>query len=208
MALAVDQTIADRQWFIALRWQEYAGEARANLLRLFAVGVFYGVQLVHFYRFAQRDAADILFHQRATAIAVAWTLVALAVMLCLRVQWFSGALKYVSATCDLLLLTALAWLGRGPESPLVLGYFLIIALSALRFSLGLVWFSTVSGMLAYWSLVGLVDKRWFDAEHAVPPVTQLLTLASLAFTGIVIGQTVRCVKRVASEYAARLEQAS
>src|SRR5688572_698735 len=169
MALAPDKTVADRQWFIAQRWQEYAGEARANLLRLLAVGSFYIVQLLHFDRFASHDAEHLLFHQRATAVAVAWTLVALAVMLCLRVQLFSAALKYLSSACDVLLLTALASLGSGPASPLVLGYFLIIAMSALRLSLPLVWFTTLTSMLAYWSLVGLVDKSWFDADHAVPP---------------------------------------
>ena len=207
MTLAADKTVADRQWFIALRWQEYAGEARANLLRLLAVGSFYVVQLLEFHWFAEgNDAAQTLFHQRATAVAVAWTLVALAVMLLLRVRIFSAALKYVASLCDILLLTALASLARGPESPLVLGYFLIIAMAALRFSLHLVWFCTVVSILAYLSLVGLVDSQWFDAEHVVPPARQLLTLLSLAFTGIVTGQTVRSSRSIASEYSARLRE--
>lgn len=201
-----DQTVAERQWFIARRWQEFSGEARANLLRLLAVGSFYAVQLLHFYRFANRDEQDVVFHQRATGVAVAWTLVALAILLCLRVRLFSAALKYVTSVCDIVLLTALASLARGAESPLVLGYFLIIALSALRFSLHLVWFCTVMSMLAYLSLVGLVDQKWFDAEHAIPPATQLLTLLSLAFTGIVTGQTVRSSRSIASEYSARMRE--
>ena len=207
MTLAADKTVADRQWFIALRWQEYAGEARANLLRLLAVGSFYIVQLLEFHWFAEdNDPAQTLFHQRATAVAVAWTLVALAILLCLRVRLFSAALKYVTSICDIVLLTALASLGRGPESPLVLGYFLIIAMSALRFSLHLVWFCTVASMLAYLSLVGAVDRQWFDAEHAIPPATQLLTLLSLAFTGIVTGQTVRSSRSITNEYSARMRE--
>jgi hypothetical protein len=128
------------------------------------------------------------------------------VLLCLRLRLFPAALKYVSTACDLALLTALASLGAGPHSPLVLAYFLIIALAALRFSLNLVWFTTLGAMVCYWLLVGLEDRKqsaWFDAQHAVPPVTQLITLLSLALTGIVIGQVVRRAKAVAEEYSLR-----
>ena len=62
-------------------------------------------------------------------------------------------------------------------------------------------------MLGYWSLVGLKDPKWFDADHAVPPTTQLIALVSLALTGIVIGQVVRRVKGMASEYVERLASA-
>jgi hypothetical protein len=200
-------TPADRQWFIVGRWQEYEGESRANLLRIVAIGAFYIVQLIHFYSFSDQGEGARLFHQRATAIAVAWTMVALAVMLCLRRQYFPAALKYCTTACDLLLLTALASLAAGPHSPLVLAYFLIIALAALRFSLGLVWFATLGAMIGYWLLVGIEDgksSRWFDNQHAVPPVEQLITLVSLALTGVVIGQVVRRVKGLAAEYADRM----
>jgi hypothetical protein len=102
-------------------------------------------------------------------------------------------------------------LAAGPHSPLVLAYFLIIAMAALRFSLGLVWLTTLGAMAGYWLLVGIEDlktSRWFDASHAVAPVEQLITLVSLGLAGIVIGQVVRRVKSLAAEYAARLEAAS
>src|SRR5262245_46607342 len=200
--------IADRQWFIVGRWQEYEGESRANLLRISAVGVFYVVELLRFYVFEKAAAEQLPFHRQATLIAVAWTMIALAIWMCLRMRIFPAALKYVSTTCDILLLTSLAALNApGPFSPLVLGYFLIIALAALRFSLGLVWFATVASMLGYWLLVGLVDKKWFDSDHAVPPTRQLVTLVSLGLTGIVIGQVIRRVKAMASDYAQRLAAA-
>jgi len=207
MATAAHTAHDDRQWYIVGRWEEFGGEARANLLRIIAVGAFYGVQLVQRFWLAQPTAESTAFHQRATAVAVAWTLVALAVLLALRLRIFPAALKYVSTTCDLLLLTALASLAAGPGSPLVLAYFLIIALAALRFNLGLVWFTTLGAMAGYWLLVGLEDaktSRWFDAQHAVPPVTQLITLLSLGLTGIVIGQVVRRVRSLADGYADRL----
>ena len=204
MAAATTLPVTERQWFIASRWEEYDGESRVNLLRIVAIGAFYIVQLIQFYVIAKGSADQLPFHQKATAIAVAWAMLALAVMLCLRSRIFPTALKYCSALGDLLLLTAIAALAAGPHSPLVLAYFVIIALAALRFSLPLVWFSTLGAMIGYWSLVGLADKKWFDPHHAVPPVTQLITLLSLAITGIVAGQVVRRVKGLAEEYAQRL----
>jgi hypothetical protein len=205
MATAIAARIDQRQWFIVGRWQEYEGESRANLLRIIAVGAFYIVELLRFYVFEKANPEHLAFHRQATAVAVAWTMVALAILLCLRLRIFPAALKYASAGCDIVLLTAVASLNHpGPFSPLVTGYFVIIALAALRFSLGLVWFSTVGSMLGYWSLVGLVDKKWFDADHAVPPTVQLITLLSLALTGIVIGQVVRRVKDMAHDYAERI----
>ncbi len=139
-------------------------------------------------------------------------MVSLAVLLCLRMRVFPSFLKYVSTGCDLLLLTALTSIPfgasysqhDGPYSPLVLVYFLILALATVRFSLGLIWFATLGSMAGYMALVGLADKKWFDADHAVAPVTQLLTVLSLALTGVVLGQAVRRVKAMAKEYSSRL----
>jgi len=199
--------VEQRQWFIVGRWQEYDGESRANVLRTGAIGAFYIIELLRFYVFEKAAADELPFHRQATVIAVAWTLVALAVLLCLRLKVFPAALKYASTACDTLLLTALAALTNGPFSPLILVYALIISLAALRFSLGLVWFATLASMAGYWSLVGLEDaktSRWFDAYHAVPPARQLVTLLALALTGVVLGQVVRLVKGMASDYARRL----
>lgn len=205
---------SDRQWFIVGRWEEFEGEGRTNLLRIAAIGAFYSVELVNYHLLHTPDAAFTAYHQKVTALAVAWTMVSLAILLCLRRQFFPAALKYASTAADLLLLTALASVEPeggaarvGPFSPLVGVYFLIIALAALRFSLGLVWFSTLGAMVGYLALVGwadMKDSRWFDEKHAVPPVVTLLTLVALGMTGIVIGQVVRRVRRMAEEYAQRM----
>jgi len=221
MATAVQgaNPAADRQWYIVERWQEYEGEGRTNLLRIVAIGAFYLVELAqyHWFRPAGVDAAELAtYHQKVTALAVAWTMVSLAVLLCLRMRVFPAILKYASTGCDLLLLTALASVDHGakstapdgPESPLVLAFFLILALASLRVSIGLVWFATLGSMAGYLSLVGLADKKWFDQEHAVPVVTQVITVLSLAMTGIVLGQIVRRARSLAEEYAIRKERAA
>jgi hypothetical protein len=195
----------DRAWYIIGRWQEFEGESRANLIRIVAIGAFYLVQLQNFYFVYAAHSDQLKFHQQATGVAVAWTMVALGAMLCLRRRIFPAALKYCSTACDLLLLTTIAALANRALSPLVLGYFLIIAMSAMRFSVGLVWFSTLGSMVGYYALVGLTDPTWFDAHHVVKVHTQLITLLSLGLTGIVIGQVVRRAKSLAAEYAQRLQ---
>jgi hypothetical protein len=204
MAADFSASSNDRQWFIVGRWQEYEGEGRANLLRIVAIGAFYIVQLVHYYGISEHTPEVDAFHQAATALAAAWTLIAVAILLCLRQRIFPAVLKFVSTGCDVVLLTALASLGGKANSPLVFVYFVIIALAAMRFSLRLIWCATLGGMLGYLALVGLTDTKWFDSEHAVPVVTQLVVLLSLALTGIMLGQVIRRVRALADEYAQRL----
>ena len=79
---------ADRQWFIVGRWQEYEGEARANLLRIIAIGAFYIVELLNYYglRIGPLEMPKLVeqpFHEAVTALAVVWTMVALGILLCL-----------------------------------------------------------------------------------------------------------------------------
>lgn len=207
MAAADVSRGGERQWFIVNRWLEYEGESRANLLRVIAVGAFYLVQLFQFYAVHQRAETALPFHRSATALAVAWTAVALAVAVCLRRQIFPAALKYVTTTFDIVLLAALVWLAGGPNASISRAFFLIIALAALRFDLGLVWFATLGSMAAYEALVGQVDQTWFDSNHAVPPVDNLLMLVSLGLTGIILGQVIRRAKHAAEEYAGRLQKA-
>ena len=207
-------SVNDRQWYIVGRWQEYEGEGRANLIRILAIGVFYSIQLVHYYGFADRHPEGpefrqtVAFHQAATALAVAGSLMSLALLLCLRRRIFPGPLKFVSATGDVILVTSLAALGTGPFSPLVLVYFLIIVVAGLRFSLRLVWCSTLCSMAGYLLLVGLKDDKWFDANHFVPPVQQIMTLACLGLAGIITGQIIRRVRTLADDYARRVASAS
>ena len=68
---AVQSAPSDCQWFIVGRWQEYAGEGRANLLRIVASGAFYIVQLVNYQFFVEHTEKVETFHQAATALAVA-----------------------------------------------------------------------------------------------------------------------------------------
>ena len=201
----------DRQWFILSRWREYSGEARANLLRIIAIGAFYAIELLNYHGvdlgpFEMPATVDLKFHQAMTALAVAWTMVALATHVCLRLHIFPAGLKYATTACDVILLTTILTVADGPRSPLVVGYFLVIAGSALRFQLSLVWCATLASMAGYLWLLGFA--RWFAAPERqllVPRYQQLIMLVALAMTGVILGQVVRQVRSLAQEYAARLD---
>lgn len=203
-----------RQWFIVGRWQEFEGEARANLLRIVGIGAFYLIELANYQglrlgalELERAEGVDQPFHQAVTALAVAWTLASLDIHFCLRRQIFPAALKYLSTAADVLFLTAILMLADGPRSALVVGYFLIVALSALRFSLRLVWFATLASLGGYLYLLGFA--KWFaDPSRGlrVERYQQLIFLLALGLTGIVLGQVVRRVRRMAEEFANRVAQ--
>lgn len=190
-------------WSVAARWLEYEGELRVAVLRVLLVAAFYTVQLIHYLFFCDRSPAEQIFHRQASYLSASWLFVSLAVLVVVSRYWLPRALKYLSATADLLLLTAAAALGNAASSPLVQVLGLLIALAALRGSLPLVWFATIGSMLSYLWLVGLKDERWFDAVHATPPVQQMVVLLTLAAIGIATGQLLRMIRQVTQETITR-----
>jgi hypothetical protein len=200
---------AERQWFIVGRWQEYEGEARANLLRVIAIALFYLVEVINYHGLhlgplEMPAVVDQRFHLVVTALAVAWVLAALSVTLCRRLHVFPAALKYLSTTCDVVFLTAILIAGDGPRSPLVACYFLILALTALRFSLPLIQFATTLVAGGYLVLIGYA--RWFTSRDLrVPRYHQVMIFLALLLTGVVLGQVIRRVRRLAEDYARRMQ---
>jgi hypothetical protein len=191
------------------RWEEYQGEARSNLLRLWAVAAFYVIELINYYGvdlgFIQLpQVSEAAFHKTVTAVAAAWVLLGLGVHLWLRMHLLPAALKYVSTGLDAVLLTLLLMVADGPRSPLVVGYFLIPALATLRFQLRLVWFATIAAMLGYVWLLGWA--LWIEGVRnvRVPRYHELIFLTALATSGVIQGQVIRRVKAMAAEYARRM----
>lgn len=203
---------ADRQWLIIGRWQQYAGEARANLLRIAGIGSFYVIELINYHGLHLGPlelpaTVDLAFHQKMTALAVAWTMMALATLVCLRLRIFPDWLKYATTLGDVALLTTILMVADGPRSPLVVGYFLIIVLATLRFQLRLIWCATVASMIGYaWmaSFTGVAGVAAEARDVSVPGYYQLIMLLALALTGIVLGQVIRRVRAMAEDLSRRL----
>jgi hypothetical protein len=197
-----------RQWYIVNRWQEYEGEARANLLRIAAIGCFYVVELLNYHgleigRFEIPPIVDRPFHQVMTGIALVWALTGLVVLLLQKNRIFPSGLKYGTTAADLVFLTAVLCIASGPNSPLVVGYFLIIVLAALRFSLWLVRFAAAGAVVGYLFVLGY--GKWFaQPPQTVPRHQQLIVLLALALTGVMLGQIVRRARHMADEYARRI----
>ena len=195
-----------KSWHIASRWQEFEGEMRSAVLRAILVVVFYTIQLVHHLSLDIVSDVDRIFHRQVTMAAIAWLFLSMSILIALRGSFMPPLLKYIATGVDISLVTLLAWLSHGPSSPLVLAVFVVLAIAALRFRLGLIWFATLASMVSYMLLVGSVDASWFDSVHTTPILTQAITICSLASTGIVLGQLVRTPRRMADAFLERVGQ--
>ena len=202
----------EKDWFIVLRWAEFEGEGRTNLLRLICVAAFYAIETIDYHGldlgFVQLPiVSDRLFHLAVTLLTVAWGMLCLGVLLCRRNRIFPFWLKYLSTGCDLVLLTSVLTLGHGPKSPLVIAYFLIIAMASLRFSLRLIWFATGGALAGYLFLLGFARwghlEGWDKPDQTVPRFHQIIFLLALVLSGVILGQTIRCVRGQAEHYARR-----
>jgi hypothetical protein len=189
---------ADRQWFIAGRWQEYEGEARANLLRVAGVALFYLIEVWNY----RAGGVDRHFHLAATALAAAWAMTSWGVWVCLVRRIFPERMKFLSTAADLLLLTCVLLLADGPRSPLLAGYFVVISLAALRFSLPLVRMAAGGAIVSYLVVIGEAWK--FRPALSVPRYHEAIMILALALTGVIVGQVVRRVRGFAEDYARRL----
>jgi hypothetical protein len=206
----------EHDWFIVGRWEEFEGEGRANLLRVIGVAAFYSVELANYYgvelgflnlpRVVERP-----FHLAVTFLTLAWAMLCLSILLCRKQRIFPRWLKYLSTGGDVVLLTSILTLADGPKSPLVVAYFLIVASSALRFSLPLVWFATGACVAGYVYLLGFARwgelPGWPKPDMSVPRYYQIIFVLALVLTGVVIGQVIRRARRLAEHYAQRLEEA-
>ena len=211
MAIATrSQTEADdRSWYVVGRWGEYEGEGRANFLRIVGVASFYLIELANrwglrlgVFEIPRIASVDRPFHVAVTAIAVGWIMMALAVHMCLRSRLFPASLKFLTTSGDIVFMTCVLTVSNGPRSPLVVGYFLIVALAALRMSLPLLRFATVGCIVGY--LVVLAHAKWFSNRNlTVPRYHELMFILALALTGITIGQVLRRVRGMAVEFAER-----
>lgn len=199
-----------RQWFIVGRWEEYFGEGQTNLIRVCAVTAYYAVHLINFANYESfngqaRPASADAFHTQCTYLAVGWLCVSLGVFLALQRRFFPQYLKYVVAALDLLLLSALLYLNGTLDTPITTIYFLLIGLAGIRFSLSLVWLTTLGSLISYFTLVLRFDDTPFDAQHSTPVINQLMMLVGLLMMGMVVGQIVRRVRRMAEDFLGRMQ---
>ncbi len=198
---------APSAWHVTERLGSLAGESRANALRVLGIVVFYAIEVVNYrglslgpIQMPAVEGVDSDFHAMATALTVAWIMVAAMVLLATRNRIFPPILKYLSTGADLFLLTSVLTLADGPRSPVLLIYFLLIALAGTRLSQRLVLFATGGAVLGYVAL--LAQARYLRPALEVPPHWAVTTVAALVLSGVVVWQIVGSVRRAARAYAA------
>ena len=197
-----------KSWHIVHRWQEYGAEFRANVVRVLAIAAFYSVQL---YDFAVRKATSADFHRSITTLAVAWVAVSLFSLACLRRRYLPPWLKYATTLADVVMLTLMLLVAHGPQSPLIVAYFVILVLAALRFSLPLIRMATVACLASYLIVLAGCHPDWLGNEQrsfTVPQREELIVVLAIGFAGIVLGQIARRAREIAFEFSSRAGGAS
>jgi hypothetical protein len=173
---------AARQWRIALRWRDVIGEFQVNVIRVVAMILLYGAHLWHFRRLAELTSRDRDYHRMATLLAVLGIVTSLAVLIAIRRHYVPHALKYLTTGYDLFAITFLVFIGGGYECPLVPGYFVVLALSGLRYSRMFIGTVTVATIGCY--LGGVIPRS--SGWDPTATVTVTMNLVCLALTGVVI----------------------
>lgn len=207
-------------WDIACRWRQYEAEIRVNVVRVVAIGLFYLVHLAHYYsakgfgqEFLQLNDGVTLSSQRhiaITTVVVAWMMYGLVVHMLLQDKVFPKRLPVLSICMDNLLLTSVLLLSNGAGSPILAGYFLIIIMSGLRLNLAWVWIAAGGAIGGYLFVLGCT--RWpfgLLLEYqlpAVPRYHQVMVGLSLAMAGVIVGQSVRHVRRIAADMVRMSQQ--
>ena len=119
-----------------------------------------------------------------------WTVTALMLV------WLSGAIVfqklvaqgrwravYAWATLDVVMLTILLQVREGPQNAFVIGYFILIAATSLRFRIGLVWYVAGLCMASY---IGLQVAAWRQApERALDMKAVTVFVLGLATMGLI-----------------------
>src|SRR4051794_17012069 len=159
----------DDSWTGALRLESWAGEVRVNLMRSIALAAFYGYHLLNVYVLNPDDPAlrgD--SNVTVTIITAAWAAAALLLHRLLTRRQVAPLLPFVASGWDLILLTLLVT-RSGPQSPLLVIYFLIVAAAPLRMSLPLVYVTTLGAMAGYLLVLGQYVFVVVGAERYYQP---------------------------------------
>jgi hypothetical protein len=198
----------------ALAWEVLVGETRLNWIRMAAIALFYLQHWILFGRIEAPAPADLAYHTVASTVVILWGGFAaiLHFLLCIRrAPWIS----YLATSTDLILVTVLVVSspGGGPHNALLVLYPVILGASALRFSLPVVYFTTLLAtalyllVLGHYAFVVVGYERYYSAEFAaerIPRSTQVIFVLALLTVGAIAGQIVRQARRLALVACARV----
>lgn len=184
-------------WLLVKEQEAAAGESRVNLLRAIALFVFFGQHLLNVILDPVTFPATSPFNRAVTALFFAWMLEVSLLHICLGRRWTPPGLKYAATGSDLLLITILVLVAQQSNTALASLYFLVIASSALRLSLPLVYVATAGAG------VGFLLTLWYQKAYLHLPASERLSVPNavvfilgLLTAGFLAGQMVRQVRRI------------
>ena len=187
-----------------LREEAWLGELRLNWVRLIALAGLY-LQHVLVSSWSQGVVVSPEFNRAVDWICSGWLLAILAVFYCLYRRWMPPYLKFGSALWDLTACGVVISLGDGPRSGLLVLLPVLVGASAVRLSMGLVWFSSMGAILCYlavlgryaWFQVGF-EKYYATPGLRIPRTQECIMIIALVVAGLVAGQVVRQAHRLAA----------
>lgn len=183
--------------------EEKSGERKINLVRLAAIAVFL---LNEFFNFHVLGVVEPRLHLRAALLLSVWEVyAATAWYLMNRRGVYARWMKYVSTGTDALFLTLILVLVEGNNGPLVSMYYVLISLSALRYSRRAIFAAagfSAAGYAAVW-YTSFGNPRLVPISTYVAVLQMLIMALVGAFAGYVVRKMRGLVLKFANNFVRR-----
>ncbi len=183
--------------------EERSGERKINLVRLAAIAVFFLNELFNFHVLG---VVEPRLHLRAVRLLVVWEVYAAAAWyLVSRRGVYARWMKYVSTGTDALFLTLILVLVEGNNGPLVPMYYVLIILSALRYSRRAIFAAagfSAAGYAAVWYF-SFGNPRLAPISTYVAVLQMLIMALVGAFAGYVVRKMRGLVLKFANNFVRR-----
>ncbi len=163
------------------RFDRWARLRPALAVTLVALSVFYLNHLLLLGLGTKGEGGD--FHWFVTVLVALWGLGAAGFQWLLSRTRRRELVAYGWAALDVLMFTVFMLRGNGPQSAMLVGYLLLIAGTALRYRISMVWFVTSLCLASYIGLV--IEASWRRPDFAVAPKSWILFVISLFVMGLI-----------------------
>ncbi len=177
--------------------EEKSGERKINRLRLSFLGVFFANELLNYHALG---VVEYRLHLRSVWTMLAWGLYGTAAWYAVnRAGLYARWMKYLSAAADALFLTLTIILVEGNNGPLVPLYFVLIAVSALRYSYKSILASAVLSAMGYAAV-----WRWSFGNQNLVPISAyaaVINMLILALAGVLAGYVARKMRLLVLKFA-------
>ena len=177
----------------------------ALALRLAALAGFYAVELVN-YTINRDDPLYRAFHVKISLVLTVWAVVSLVLQQGLKSPRWSMYACFLWGTLDALLLTGVLLIADSAASPLVVGYFLLIAGSGLWFRVRFVWFMTLLLLISYALMIVNLHVYYPDLarQYNVRWDRHALFIVAMLVMASIVGYLVDRVRALSSFYGQKL----